>query len=306
MKYLIMMQSNPSFQEIWDRMTDEQLLNLGRRHRALHQELVDSGELVAAEGLDDVALTRRVAVREGRTLVSDGPMAEAKEHLAGFYLIECSAERAVEIAARTPDAEWGEVAGPAGARPGGTRAVTVPPGSSSCCASWRRGCSGCWSGVPATSRPARTRCRRRCWRRRAQWPAEGVPANPTGWLVTVASRRRTELWRNETARRRREVAVFEAAVEPEPVTGVDDTLTLLTAVLPPGADAGVAGRADPARGRRAHHGRDRPGPAGAGADRRAADQPGQAADQGRGRDVRSRRRPRSGRTGSRPCCTCST
>ena len=62
----------------------------------------------------------------------------------------------------------------------------------------------------------------------AQWPAEGVPANPTGWLVTVASRRRTELWRNETARRRREVAVFEAAVEPEPVTGMDDTLTLLT------------------------------------------------------------------------------
>jgi RNA polymerase sigma factor (sigma-70 family) len=61
-----------------------------------------------------------------------------------------------------------------------------------------------------------------------QWPAEGVPANPTGWLVTVASRRRTELWRNETARRRREVAVFEAAVEPAPATGVDDTLTLLT------------------------------------------------------------------------------
>ena len=109
MKYLIMMQSNPSFQEIWDRMTDEQLRGLGVRHRALHQELVDSGELLAAEGLDDVALTRRVAVREGRTLVSDGPMAEAKEHLAGFYLIECSAERAVEIAARTPDAEWGEV-----------------------------------------------------------------------------------------------------------------------------------------------------------------------------------------------------
>jgi RNA polymerase sigma factor (sigma-70 family) len=62
----------------------------------------------------------------------------------------------------------------------------------------------------------------------AQWPAEGVPANPTGWLVTVASRRRTELWRNETARRRREVAVFTAAVEPEPPSGVDDTLTLLT------------------------------------------------------------------------------
>ena len=114
MKYLIMMQSNPSFQEIWDRMTDEQLLSLGRRHRALHQELVDSGELVAAEGLDDVALTRRVAVREGRTLVSDGPMAEAKEHLAGFYLIECSAERAVEIAAPDTGRRVGRGPGPAG------------------------------------------------------------------------------------------------------------------------------------------------------------------------------------------------
>jgi predicted RNA polymerase sigma factor len=55
-----------------------------------------------------------------------------------------------------------------------------------------------------------------------------VPANPTGWLVTVASRRRTELWRSETARRRREQAVFAAEVEPAPVSGVDDTLTLLT------------------------------------------------------------------------------
>src|SRR6185437_15847176 len=45
------------------------------------------------------------------------------------------------------------------------------------------------------------------------------------------------------------------------------------AVLPPGADAGFAGRADAARGRRVDHGRDRPGAARAGADRRAADQP---------------------------------
>ena len=109
MKYMIMMQSNPSFQAIWDAMTDEQLRNLGRRHRALHQELVDSGELVASEAMDDVALTRRVTLREGRTIVSDGPMAEAKEHLAGFYVVDCSAERAVEIAARVPDAAWSEV-----------------------------------------------------------------------------------------------------------------------------------------------------------------------------------------------------
>jgi RNA polymerase sigma factor (sigma-70 family) len=61
-----------------------------------------------------------------------------------------------------------------------------------------------------------------------QWPTEGVPANPKGWLITVASRRRIELWRNESARQRREeTAAALAPPDPEPVTAVDDTLTLL-------------------------------------------------------------------------------
>ncbi|MER6795304.1 sigma factor, partial [Amycolatopsis mediterranei] len=37
-----------------------------------------------------------------------------------------------------------------------------------------------------------------------QWPAEGVPDNPRGWLITVATRRLTDHWRSESARRRRE------------------------------------------------------------------------------------------------------
>jgi RNA polymerase sigma factor (sigma-70 family) len=52
-----------------------------------------------------------------------------------------------------------------------------------------------------------------------QWPAEGTPANPKGWLTTVASRRWVERWRQDAARRRRE----ETAAGP----AVDDTLTLL-------------------------------------------------------------------------------
>jgi RNA polymerase sigma factor (sigma-70 family) len=61
-----------------------------------------------------------------------------------------------------------------------------------------------------------------------QWPVEGVPANPRGWLITVASRRRTELWRNETARRRREETVMLLEPpDPGPAPDVDDTLTLL-------------------------------------------------------------------------------
>ncbi|WP_221623238.1 RNA polymerase sigma factor [Micromonospora globispora] len=61
-----------------------------------------------------------------------------------------------------------------------------------------------------------------------QWPSDGVPANPTGWLVTVASRRWTEMWRSETARRRRETnaAQLEPPAAP-PAPAEDDTLTLL-------------------------------------------------------------------------------
>jgi RNA polymerase sigma factor (sigma-70 family) len=61
-----------------------------------------------------------------------------------------------------------------------------------------------------------------------QWPAEGTPANPKGWLTTVASRRLIERWRQDAARRRREqTAAALAPAQPEPGPAVDDTLTLL-------------------------------------------------------------------------------
>jgi RNA polymerase sigma factor (sigma-70 family) len=62
----------------------------------------------------------------------------------------------------------------------------------------------------------------------AQWPVEGVPANPRGWLITVASRRRIEAWRTESARMRREETVAAwAPTEAEAASSVDDTLLLL-------------------------------------------------------------------------------
>jgi RNA polymerase sigma factor (sigma-70 family) len=62
-----------------------------------------------------------------------------------------------------------------------------------------------------------------------QWPKEGVPRNPKGWLITVASRRWIELSRNESARRRREeYAVLLASPNPDPILGRDDdALTLM-------------------------------------------------------------------------------
>ncbi len=61
-----------------------------------------------------------------------------------------------------------------------------------------------------------------------QWPRDGVPDNPTGWLVRVAARRWVETARGEIARRRREQAAAALAPpEPAPVPGTDDTLALL-------------------------------------------------------------------------------
>jgi RNA polymerase sigma factor (sigma-70 family) len=60
-----------------------------------------------------------------------------------------------------------------------------------------------------------------------QWPSRGLPDNPKGWLVTVATRRWIEMWRNATARQRREEAAAALAPEPDRAPVVDDTLTLL-------------------------------------------------------------------------------
>jgi hypothetical protein len=109
-KYLIMVYSNPTTREAWERFSDAERAEGWGAHAALYEDLAASGELIVAEALADPSLATSIEVRDGRTLASDGPFAEAKELLAGFYLVDCeSAERAVEHAARIPEAEFGLV-----------------------------------------------------------------------------------------------------------------------------------------------------------------------------------------------------
>jgi hypothetical protein len=109
-RYLVLIYSNPESRAIWDRMgNDERSAGLDA-YAALDEELAASGELVVSEALAEPALTTRVTVRDGRALTTDGPFAETKELLAGFYLVEVpTRERAVRIAARIPEARLGLV-----------------------------------------------------------------------------------------------------------------------------------------------------------------------------------------------------
>ena len=110
MKYLILIYSNPASRAIWEGFSEDEQAEGYRYYAALKDELASSGELVVTEALADASLTRRVSVREGRTVTIDGPFAEAKELLAVFFLVDCeSMDRAVEVAARVPEAELGLV-----------------------------------------------------------------------------------------------------------------------------------------------------------------------------------------------------
>jgi hypothetical protein len=74
------------------------------------ESLTKSGYLLAAEALQPVDTATTVRVRNGRVVITDGPFAETKEQLAGFYLIEArDLNDAIQIAAKIPPAREGSV-----------------------------------------------------------------------------------------------------------------------------------------------------------------------------------------------------
>ena len=110
MKFLILIYSNPASRHVWDDLSDAERSAGLQQYAALTNDLNESGEMIVSEALASASRARRVLVRDGHTITSDGPYAELKEHLAGFYLVECpTIERAIEHASRIPEAAYGLV-----------------------------------------------------------------------------------------------------------------------------------------------------------------------------------------------------
>ncbi|WP_271221314.1 YciI family protein [Streptosporangium carneum] len=100
---MLLIYNNPG---TWEALSEQERLGLMGEADALMTELTASGEWVGGEALEGRSLSRAVRVREGVPVITDGPFVEAKEHLAGYCVIDCaSEERALEIAARWPDAK---------------------------------------------------------------------------------------------------------------------------------------------------------------------------------------------------------
>jgi hypothetical protein len=109
-QFLIMVKSNPTSLAHWATMSEAEQAEFGRAHFALTDSLLDSGVLVTSAGLAPVEYTHQVRLTDGAVVTTDGPFAEVKEHLAGFYLVDVpDLEAAVQIAARVPDAAWNAV-----------------------------------------------------------------------------------------------------------------------------------------------------------------------------------------------------
>src|SRR5213593_1280374 len=95
---------------------DEQVMNEAERAQCyvesarLTQELHAKGQYVAAAPLHPVSTATSVRVREGKSLITDGPFAETREQLGGFFLIDArDLDEAIGIAARIPAARVGTI-----------------------------------------------------------------------------------------------------------------------------------------------------------------------------------------------------
>jgi hypothetical protein len=103
MKYLLQIYSGDAIAE-FERLSAEEQDALVGEYLAIGQ----SPGVIGGEQLQPVETATTVRVQDGQTLLTDGPLVEAKEHLGGFYLVEADdLDAALEIAARIPAARMG-------------------------------------------------------------------------------------------------------------------------------------------------------------------------------------------------------
>jgi hypothetical protein len=107
MQYMLLIYDN---EKMWPSMNEKERNALMGEYFAYTEELKKSGKLVAGDALQPTNTASTVRVRNGKPLTTDGPFAETKEHLSGFYLVEAKdKDDALRIAAKIPAAKYGSI-----------------------------------------------------------------------------------------------------------------------------------------------------------------------------------------------------
>ena len=94
----------------WNDLSDEDRQAVSEAYGVLTQELQEKGVMVAGEALYPTQTATTVRVRDGEKNVTDGPFAETKEQLGGFYLVDVKdLDEAIEWASKIPGAQSGSI-----------------------------------------------------------------------------------------------------------------------------------------------------------------------------------------------------
>jgi hypothetical protein len=107
MQYLLMIYDN---EKIWADMPKAESDKLSGEFIQFTKDIKESGHFRAGDALQPVHTATTVRVRDGKTTTTDGPFAETREQLGGYYLIEAkNLDEAVKLAARIPSAKFGSI-----------------------------------------------------------------------------------------------------------------------------------------------------------------------------------------------------
>jgi hypothetical protein len=107
MQYMLLIYNPPGD---WESLPAEQRQAISAEYATFTEELRESGKLVGGDALQPISTATSIRVRDGETLTTDGPFAETKEVLGGYYLIDVETiDEALEWASKIPGAQYGTI-----------------------------------------------------------------------------------------------------------------------------------------------------------------------------------------------------
>ena len=107
MQYLLLIYGNEAH---WGTISESEQNAVMNEYMQYTEDIAKSGHLRGGNELKEVSTATTVRVRDKKRLVTDGPFAETKEQLGGYYLVECKdLDEAIGLAARIPSVRWGSI-----------------------------------------------------------------------------------------------------------------------------------------------------------------------------------------------------